>query len=300
MLGGTILSLLSLNFLGVVSAAVASAGAAEFEEFFSLESPPLEVSDSLLDREIDELSRETPEPSSPIAVNYFGILYGPSLQRSVGVTDQDRSLLFKNFLGPGLSLTEHIDLAGICVWTWAPGIKDQIQLQDPFLKLSHGSLVEVENLNIYSDVRVHFPAAVPGEIGFALGLQNVEAATYHFEGTPLTLGANFSIRRNFFYKLGVGDWLQIYFAPNVSYRVSSSVALTLLYEVFANHGAGSWDGNRVVQAPRSNHFGTNLEPGVSWDITPQLWMNPYLSFLPGNPVDLKSMSFGMMLGWTLL
>jgi hypothetical protein len=49
-----------------------------------------------------------------------------------------------------------------------------------------------------------------------------------------------------------------------------------------------------------NSDGADIEPGVSWDVLPNLNFNPYLSMQTSGAVGLKTTSVGMMLSWRMI
>ena len=46
--------------------------------------------------------------------------------------------------------------------------------------------------------------------------------------------------------------------------------------------------------------GTDLQPGLSWDITPNLNFNPFLDLKTGGNVNLDSTSMVFTLSWKLI
>jgi hypothetical protein len=63
----------------------------------------------------------------------------------------------------------------------------------------------------------------------------------------------------------------------------------MLYEINAVH---------VYQAPNTQlqSDGTDLQPGISWDVSNNFNVHPYLSMFPSNP-SWQTTSVGMLLYW---
>lgn len=236
-----------------------------------------------------------------INANYFGILYGPSIKapssyqpRTDGTADTDKPVIVKNFLNLGYNITNEVAVTGSAFWLWQPVMKQQMQLQDPFVRVSHNSIWSTDQFNLYGDLRFHFPVTtVSRENQLHFGVQSVQVLTYAVPGSRVTLGTYGSVRVNSFGGQGYGRDLELYIAPNVAYQVSPTVALTVLYELQNGHYFGD-------PALPIVHDGSDLEPGVSWDISPNLMVNPYLHIPIGKQTSLSSTSFGMMLNFILL
>ncbi len=233
-------------------------------------------------------------------MNYYGIFYGPSLgefgsyQAGPVGPDHDRPILLKNFLNVGHSFNQDISLYGSAYWLWQPVENKGMQLMDPFLRLSYNSIFYKNGFNLYGDVRAHFPVtSFSRDCDMLFGLQTFEALTYEVPASRFTLGLYTSQRTNFFGEYGLGNDLELYFAPNINYQLSRTVTLTLMYEYQKSHFFG--------MAP-FHFYGdeTDIAPGLSWDVTPNLMVNPYFNIQTTKEVSLRSTSFGMMVNLNLL
>jgi len=241
------------------------------------------------------------EPSIPWNVNYFSIFYGPSIHNPSsyqptpdGALDPSRPLLLKNYLTLGYDLSPDYTVAATGYWLYQPVMKQELDLMDPFVRISANQLIHGEGFNHYADFRVHIPVSATSRATDLLAsFQTWNVTTYEIPSTRLTLGAYTSVWFNYFGKQGAGDMLELYFAPNLNYQMSRTVAATLVYEMGASHPFGD-------TTTHVYNDGTDLQPGVSWDITPRLNFNPYLTLYTGNKVTLDSTAMGMMLWWKLL
>ena len=99
-------------------------------------------------------------------------------------------------------------------------------------------------------------------------------------------------RSNVFGKYGYGYDLELYLGPNVNYQISPTLLVTLLYEMRGSHTFGDKFG-------KLNSGGTDLQPGLTWDVTPHLMLNPYLNLLTGGKVNLSTTTFGLLANWNL-
>jgi hypothetical protein len=245
---------------------------------------------------------EAPEASvaGTVGVNYFGIFYGPSVSGpssfqpgSDGKPDPDRPLLYKNFLGVSYRVNDEIAITPTAYWQWVPVRGGQYAIQDPYLKLSHNSLISYGGFNLYGDLRYHVPVSDYSRVADSMGgLQTVQVATYVPDGSRFMFAFFGSARANFYGKKGFGNDVELYAGPNVSYQITPTLAGVLLYEYNLNHAYGDPNGSLKDD-------GYDIQPGLNWDITPRLLLNPYVNIYPGS-ASFKSTSLGFLVSWQAL
>ena len=265
------------------------------------DSPQAGENSNIVQASVD-VDEDSYEALPLFSANYFSIMYGPSLQNasdyqpnSDGTPDYTRPLLMKNFIGGRFGITDTIGITPTAYWTMTPIRGQQIQMQDPFIKVSDNTLISLEDgLNVYGDIRYHFPLSPTSQENDQKGsIQTVQVITYQpgFD-SRVTLGLYGSERAYFFGPHSVGNDLEFYIGPNASYQLSSNVALTLLFEENLVHDYG--------QKPfQFRNGGTDIEPGVEWDITHTISINPYLNFYPQS-VNWNATSVGMILNWRMI
>jgi hypothetical protein len=244
---------------------------------------------------------DSTDSTLPISAYYFAILYGPALKDTSsfqplpeGGPDSSRPVIVKNYGTLGYALNSDIGVSATAHWIWKPVQGHSLDMRDPYLRIAHNRLINFDNFNVYADVRVHFGVSnYSREDDLLTGIQAFQILTYTVPDTRLTLGSYISTRYNIFGKQGWGNDLELYVGPNLSYRISRTVALTLLYEMGSSHFFGDKPGYLT-------NDGTDLEPGILWDITPKLTINPYLNLYTGNKVTWDSTSIGMTMSWQLL
>ena len=249
----------------------------------------------------EQIENQSETPNSKYSLNYFGILYGPSVQDPSsfqptinGEPDPERPVIMKNFLWVNYNLTNEIAVAPSAYFIYQPVLGQQVELRDPFLRISHSSVLHTEQFNLYADIRWHIPVSnFSRESDLRTGIQTYQVASYTIPSSRFTFGAYVSERVNFYGRRGNGNDFELYLGPNVNYQLSPKVALTMLYEATASHALGD-------PAFQFNNDGTDLEPGVSWDITQNLNFNPYLNFYTGGKVNLRSTAVGALIAWRLI
>jgi len=237
------------------------------------------------------------DQAGKITATYFGIFYGPSVSKPTsfqptedGSQDSNRPVMLKNFAGVGYNLTDHLRITPTAYWQWLPSAGGAYAVQDPFVKISDDSIISEGNFNLYGDFRYHAPISNFSKAANITGsYQSVQVATYVPEGTRWML-ALFSSERAYTYgKGGYGNDFEVYVGPNVGYQISPRVQLTMLYETNLVHVYGNNPGTMEGD-------GTDLQPGVSVDITNRLNVHPYLSIYPSAP-SIASTSVGALLYW---
>ena len=252
-------------------------------------------------RSVDFPSVEDPSFFQRFGMSYFGVLFGPALRNATayqptpfGTPDKTKPIIMKNFLSLSYGISENIAASVTGYWIWQPVLGQQIYWQDPFVRLSYNSIFNSGGWNLYGDIRIH-PSltSISRQNQLYLGVQSFQALTYEFSGTRLMLGLYASERTNFFGPKGYGSDFEFYLAPNLMYQISPTVAFSLLYEAQAFHRFGDKVG-------RWYNDGSGLEPGLTWQVTPRVTLNPYLHISTGGIINMKSTSFGMWLNWVLL
>jgi hypothetical protein len=251
---------------------------------------------------VDESEEVVDEDGPPIALYYYGIFFGPSIKSPkayqpspAGGYNRDYPLIMRNYLGLSYGLAQDVVITPTAFWTWRPVMGQQLTLQDPFVRLSWGNIIDTEHFNLYADIRTHLGvSSASRKNDLRVGLQNFQALSFVPDpDLNLVLSVYGSIRYNFFGKHGNGNDLELYLAPHLSYRFLPNLAFTLLYEMQAVHPFGASVGSL-------ENDGTDLEPGIQWDISPTLTINPYINLYPGNKLNLQTSSIGMTVTWNIL
>ncbi len=249
-----------------------------------------------------DISQDHEDILSRFNANYFGILYGPSVKKPTsyqpdfnGEPNIDRPVFLKNFLSVGYNISPEYSVAATGYWLWQPVQGQKMVLQDPFVRVSDNFLIHSGNLNLYSDVRFHFPVTSYSHFSDLLfGAQTFQSLTYEVPSSRILLGLYGSLRGNWYGKYGFGNNLELYLAPNLNYQFSPTMAFTFLYEIQLSHLYGE-------KFHSFHNDGTDIEPGISWQATPSLLFNPYLNILIGDgSLSLSSTSLGLLVSWMLM
>lgn len=275
----------------------------------SEEAPRAPISGSAAIERANSAGAATTRGTAPMAgptfgdrlwMNYFNIFYGPPVTElsrfqatPTGVRDDNRPLLLENFLTLGYDLDEHWTVSGTAHFLYVPVAGQEMILRDPFVKLSNNSVFSTSTINLYADVRLHFPVTFDSrQQDLRAGFQALIHPTWTPAGGRLTLGVWTWGRYNLFGPQGAGDDFEFYFGPNAFYSLSPTFALTLLLESGGTHEFGA-------PAFRMRSVQADIEPGFSWDITPQLNFSPYLNIFLGREFSWRTTGLGATVSWML-
>ena len=230
-------------------------------------------------------------PAAPnFSLHYFGIYYGPSLQKGTERPAFDT----RNFLTLNSSVSPDTFLGITAGWNWQGMPTGLATPRDPFLKLARNNIARSGAFSWYGDFRVHLPITSESrQKDLWVGMQS-----FHYLGwDPGDAGAGLAIsaRYNLFGGEGRGDQWEFYGAPNVYWNILPRLAFNLMLEWGAGRPFG--EDSRLLL---SN--GLDLEPGLNWKVSDTLLLSPYLSL----PLDQTSRELsegpfvGMTLSWQLL
>ncbi len=228
------------------------------------------------------------------------IFYGPSIRNPsrlqpnlAGEPDPDRPVNLRSFVNLGYNFSDRLAVTGTAYWAYQPFLDQKVLLQDPFIRFSDASLVREGPFNLYGDFRVHFGVSSSSrQADQYFGLQTVQVATYEIPESHFSFTASGALRSNIFGKYGYGYDLEMYLGPSVNYQISPTLLATLLYEMRASHIFGTKFGQLT-------NDGTDLQPGLSWEVTPRIMLNPYLNLLTGGKINLNTTTFGLLANWNL-
>lgn len=237
--------------------------------------------------------------SNGFSMNYTNILYGPSIGESSsyqptreGLPDKSRPVFMKNFLSASFGFAEQWAVTATAYWWHRPVLGQEFTVQDPFIRVSNSSLLSTDwGLNLYSDLRLH-PGVTDAsrQADQIFGVQSFNYVSYEPGWGGLLTALRASARYNVHGRQGTGTDAEFYLAPEVNYRFNDQLAFTLLYEMGASHEFGD-------DATYFTNDGTDLEPGVEWNPTPDIVVNPYVTLHTGGKITLASTSVGMFFTW---
>jgi hypothetical protein len=248
------------------------------------------------------MAQEQPEVKTWRA-SFLSIFHGPpvgKLQDTWQPTPQgERSLmpvLFRNYASVNWTPDQNLELGVTQYFVAVPVLGTQFAYRDPYLRLGVRDLLpQTVRASWAADLRLHVPvSSVSRGRDMVAGLQ-----TYHNLSTPLdsarrlSAGVVASGRVNFYGSQGLGSDLELYVGPTVGWQASQKLGFSLTYDWGASHWLGEPAGELISD-------GTDIQPAVSWDVTPELNVSPFLNLYTGKNTNLKGSSIGFTLSLQLI
>jgi hypothetical protein len=272
-----------------------------------------------------------------LSVSYQNVFYGPAISDPLSAYQPNEfgdvkgggALRMKHYLGFGVKVSEKVKLTPtLYVNTYASGIDrsegkggtgtSNVLLGDAYIKATHSDIgLKAGKYSLSTDARLGLPTSLRSQEFNKLGY--LRATVVHgYEITPklsaglATLGvwhvygnydnsirgkkANLAAKADptsIFSAAAMNPRFEVYAGPSLEYAVSEKFKVGLLYEMSA------------VQTTKMDltdfvRDGTDLEPYISWDITPNLNFNPFLDFKTGAKVSADTTSLGAIITWKLL
>jgi hypothetical protein len=236
-------------------------------------------------------SATTASLTDKLLLNYSGAFSGPaignfSLFQPDPFGQDDGHIRIDNTLAAGYRISPTMSASGAFVFRDGAG-GDGASLLNPFLRLNNASIFNRGGFNFGGDVRAFLPvsqAAVNSKLITAV--RTNQTISWEVPGTRLTIGSYSFVQGNFFYDNAAGqNDMSLYLGPNIAYQITPKLAFTMIYEMSATHARGTgWTA--------FNAGIPDLEPGLSWDITPNVNFSPYINIFPGGDVSLRSSAIG--------
>lgn len=240
-------------------------------------------------------------------LSYFGTFRGPSLANlgtplqpsPDGSADSNSPVGLYNQLTLGYKMRKKL-ITGVVgqfnlfPWNDASEGSQRFQMLDTILFVSRPGLVEAGSFKLDSRFSLHLPTSKIDTLA-RKGLATAITATFngHFDAlnSRLTVGALMFIRGYV-----PGDQMvpgapsyQIVTAPYANYQLSERLTATLWIDLV---GATRRFGTGFISGLQNSDI--DIEPGLSWDITKNITVNPFINIYPAS-FSLASTSFQMNL-----
>jgi len=228
-----------------------------------------------------------PKLTDKLILSYTGYLYGPNFGKMDGrTTDANFGVeenggkvvnLDSNFK-LGYKLSSDVSLSGTFRYISQETVGKGGTLKDSWLALSHGHAIQRGNFNSAFELRAYLPISDASQAANKITAFRFNQNS-NFTFGDLTAGVYSYIRYDVVGNTGGAGTQQLYLyaAPNAAYQLSKTVAATMWIDLAQYE-------KDIKTANNSIYYdgGVDIEPGVSWDITPNINVNPYINFFPGN------------------
>jgi hypothetical protein len=209
----------------------------------------------------------------------------------------------------GYKVSPDLVAGGVARVDYLPKNGNDTLWEDAYLRLMAPKLINKGNLTAVGDLRFYVPTShLSRENGLMTGITTRFVPSYTPTGSRFTFGTIFS--HTWYVHDGRVDsvnptattaWSsEFYVGPNLSYQISPKVALTALYEFDAVRMANASGLLNYTSDTHTANGYTDFEPGVNVDITPNIYINPFLNMYPGSDFSLDTTNINIIFGMKLL
>jgi hypothetical protein len=246
---------------------------------------------------------DTSKVLNNVSANYLNLFFGPSITTPLASTQPNTdtneaegggSLLMKNYLSASYKLTSDMSLGPVVGWRVAPTYVAQNSIIDPIIKLGHSKLVNVGNFNLAADLRVAAPMSQTSrDASMWTYVMSKQISSYDIPNSRVSLSLTTYEKANFYSYIGQQTILEVYAGPQIDFKLLPNLSLFVLYEA-----AGKVTGGERLTAISTDF--NDLEPGLSWDITPKMNFSPFLDLKTQQGIRLSTTQLGAVFSWKLL
>ncbi len=256
-----------------------------------------------------------------IALSYWGQFKGPAVNNMSSVSptvdgeqNPDHRFLIDSTVSGRYKLSPNLVLGPDFRFKIKASREQDAALSDPWFTVQANKVVNRSGLNLDVNLRTYAPLTdASQQNNMVTAFRTNQILSYEVPGTRLTVGTYSYLRYDFFSSANAHnmdntlspegtlsarpDELFIYVAPNATYQLSSKVQATLWWDFVQAHkkyGAGGLISNDSAESNDQD-----IQPGINWDITPNVSFNPYLNIYPSNPT-LSATSIQAILSAKLL
>jgi|GEM_PF-875680 hypothetical protein len=238
----------------------------------------------LLERlsEVGTLSLYSVYAGSPI--NNLGSSYQPS---SDGTLDTSSPHVFDTTVTTGYRLSKYSFAGVVNHFKYFPignpvGAGDRITFMDPVLYVSRSKLIEYQGLVVDGRLTSQLPLSSNDGLqanGLATALSAVLNAHIDVPTTKLTMGLFGYLRGYIATSTSPANapTYKVYLAPYANYQLTKRVAATLWIDLLS---ATRKAGTGLISGLKAGTV--DIEPGLNFDITDNISINPVLNLYPGN------------------
>lgn len=226
-------------------------------------------------------------------LSFKGVYAGPSLGAPNGYTADGKGVLNKK--GQTLDSTLKVGytvgpdlVAGVGInFDLLPFANQGASLKAPHLLLESKNIVTTKQFKWTGDLRFYLPVGDRAAMNATrFGARTTQTISYKL--TPsFSIASENMIRAWSFGSFGTGSRsdLELRVSPFASYALSDSWSATVWSDLLVmDHPLGALGGLQPRLA--------NLQPGVRWDISKNVNINPFINLIPGNmSIDTSTVGF---------
>jgi hypothetical protein len=233
-------------------------------------------------------------------LNYFATYHGPSLS-NINAYTVDRT-------GKQTKQGQFLDSEVTAAYTFAdrrfgigpvipflayPVLGQGLVIGDVGIKAFDRKTVSTDGLSVYTNVIVQAPTAQSSkDRDMTWALKTTPNVRYEIPSTRFTTGAWTEAKA--YFGVSKDKTFKLYAAPYVNYQLIRNVSLNLEYEMEWHH-----DVNQIGYMNFTT-YQTDLQPGLVWNITSHVLINPYVQFFTTNQATADRTALGAVVSASLL
>jgi hypothetical protein len=219
---------------------------------------------------------------------------GPSsgFQEPEGVAAEPVRL--ENTLSGGFRITRFITASAVTVWNWQPVASSPFEAGDPYLKIGHNELVSVGNFSMSGDVRISAPMSKDLQhYHLITSVASEQISRFTIPASRFAFKIISFIQKNFHAGTGNPNEFEAHLTPAIELLAIPTLSLILAAEI-------SYSRRVHPELGFMHHDGSSLQPGVSWDITPEINFSPYLDLRFAQTDAQDEALFAASFNWKIL
>lgn len=238
----------------------------------------------------------------PMVVKYWGNYSGPQIANpgSSYTTDYFGNTNKKpqnadDLITVGYQVTPDFRPGIGIPFNFVPMDSSVIQTKQLYFGIIDATLLNWGNLTIHTDFRIYTP------IGYLAAVQDVKTGVrasqvtlYPIPGSRFTVGCYTYVRAWMYGANGTGrrNDFEIYLSPFASYKIVKGLYATVWSDwLQLGHQYGTSGGLKNLPV--------DIQPGIRWDVTSKLSLNPYLNLIPSY-LTADNISLGLVVNAQIL
>ena len=197
----------------------------------------------------------------------------------------------ENYVSGYYKISDTVKVGPRAHFYYSPVQGKNITMLDPLLQITDTNLYSRGNFKLSGYARAYLPVTAESTAtGRQIQFRFLLNPNYEIPHTRFTVGVySYAQPASYSGYNATNTTFATYLAPYVYYQLTRTVSITSLYEMAAVRM------QRQGDLTSFNNGGTDFEPGVNWDISPNFSINPYLNFYTGNQISMDSTSINMLI-----
>jgi hypothetical protein len=197
----------------------------------------------------------------------------------------------ENYVSASYKISDTLKVGPRAHFYYSPVQAKNITMFDPLLQITSTDLYSRGNFKLSGYARAYIPVTAEStDAGRQIQLRFLLNPNYDIPHTRFTTGFYAYAQPASFSRFSEKNTtFTAYLAPYLNYQLTRTVSITSLYEMAAVRA------QRQGDLTSFNNGGTDFEPGVNWDVSPNISINPYLNIYTGNQISMDSTSINMLI-----